>query len=101
MTNMPDRRAALLLADALVERRLAACVNIIDGCTSVYRWQGAVASEREMPVLIKTRTRLYQAVEAVICELHPYQLPEIVAIPVQTGSEGYLSWLAAETADPC
>lgn len=100
MTNMPDRSAALKLADALVARRLAACVNIVDGCTSVYRWQGAVASEQELPVFIKTRTALYPAVEAAIRELHPYELPEIVAVPVQAGSAAYLAWLATETAEP-
>lgn len=100
LTNLPDRPAALRLADALVQRRLAACVNIIDACTSVYRWQGKVESQRELPVLIKTRSALFPDVERAIMELHPYELPEILAVPVQAGSAAYLSWLADATGEP-
>jgi periplasmic divalent cation tolerance protein len=99
-TSLPDRAAALSLASALVERKLAACVNVIDGCTSVYRWQGETVSSQELPVLIKTRAGLFPAVEAAIRELHPYELPEVVAVPVQAGSADYLAWLAAETRTP-
>lgn len=100
LTNLPDRPAALKLADALVQRRLAACVNIIDGCTSVYLWQGKIESQRELPLLIKTRSALFPEVERLIRELHPYELPEIVAVPVQAGSAAYLSWLADATGEP-
>jgi periplasmic divalent cation tolerance protein len=100
LTNMPERAAALRMAGALIERRLAACVNVIDGCTSVYRWQGETASAQELPMLIKTRVALFPEVEAVIRELHPYELPEIVAVPLTAGSADYLSWLADETRAP-
>jgi periplasmic divalent cation tolerance protein len=99
-TNMPDRAAALDLARALVARRLAACVNVLDGCTSVYRWEGAIEEANEVPVLLKTRAVRYPEVEAAIRELHPYELPEIVAVPVVRGLPEYLEWVAQETAIP-
>lgn len=99
-TNLPDRAAALDLARALVSRRLAACVNVLDGCTSVYRWQGVVEEASEVPVLLKTRSARYAEVEAAIRELHPYELPEIVAVPVVRGLPEYLEWVAHETAIP-
>ena len=98
LTNLPDRAEALHLAQTLVERRLAACVNVLAECTSVYRWQGAIENATEVPVLIKTRSALYPDVEAVIRELHPYELPEIVAVPVSYGLSAYLDWVGAETA---
>lgn len=97
LTNFPDRAAALQLAQALVERRLAACVNVLAECTSVYRWKGAVENATEVPVLIKTRAERYPEVEAAIRELHPYELPEIVAVPVRHGLDEYLQWVAGET----
>ncbi len=99
-TNLPDRDAALGLARALVERRLAACVNVLAGCTSVYRWQGDVEEAAEVPVLLKTRAARYPELEAAIRELHPYELPEIVAVPVVRGLPEYLDWVAEETAIP-
>jgi periplasmic divalent cation tolerance protein len=98
LTNLPDRDAALALARALVERRLAACVNVLAGCTSVYRWKGAIESADEVPVLIKTRLSLYPQVEQAIRELHPYELPEIVVLPLHGGLQGYLDWVATETS---
>lgn len=97
-TNLPDRETALALARALVDARVAACVNVLGGCASVYRWQGAVETAEEVPVLIKTRAALYEAVEQVIRERHPYEVPEIIAIPVAHGLPAYLEWVAAETA---
>ena len=99
-TNLPDRDAALGLARALVGRRLAACVNVLAGCTSVYRWQGDVEEAAEVPVLLKTRAARYPELEAAIRELHPYELPEIVAVPVVRGLPEYLDWVAEETAIP-
>jgi periplasmic divalent cation tolerance protein len=99
-TSLPDRDAALGLARALVERRLAACVNVLAGCTSVYRWQGDVEEAAEVPVLLKTRAARYPELEAAIRELHPYELPEIVAVPVVRGLPEYLDWVAEETAIP-
>ena len=98
LTNLPSREAAMQLAQALVERRLAACVNLLAECSSVYRWRGAIETAQEVPLLIKTRETLYEAVEATIRELHPYELPEIVAVTVQRGLPGYLEWIVSETA---
>jgi len=98
LTNLPDRDAALTLARGLVERRVAACVNVLAECASVYRWKGEVETAAEVPVLIKTRAARFDEVEAAIRELHPYELPEIVAVPVVRGLEEYLQWVSDETS---
>ena len=100
LTNLPDREAALKLANALVAKRLAACVNVLAECASVYRWKDAIENAREVPVLIKTRAARYSEVEAAIRGLHPYELPEIIAVPVVRGFDGYLRWVADETSVP-
>jgi periplasmic divalent cation tolerance protein len=97
ITSLPDRAAAVKVARALVERRLAACVNVLAECVSIYHWKGGIENAGEVPVLIKTRAGRYAEVEAAIRELHPYELPEIVSVPVQGGSEAYLRWVADET----
>jgi periplasmic divalent cation tolerance protein len=97
LTNLPDRAAAERIADALVERRLAACVNILAPCRSVYRWKGAVQHDEEHPMLVKTTAERYAELEATIRELHPYELPEIVAFCVERGLEAYLAWVGDET----
>jgi periplasmic divalent cation tolerance protein len=99
-TNLPDRAAAEKLADALIQKRVAACVNILAPCRSVYRWKGAVQHDEEHPVLIKTTRESYAALEAAIREAHPYELPEIVAVPIERGLPAYLDWVAAETMLP-
>jgi periplasmic divalent cation tolerance protein len=96
-TSLPDRAAAEKLAAALVEQRVAACVNILAPCRSVYRWKGAVQSEEEHPVLIKSTRERYSVLEAAIRAVHPHELPEIVALPVERGLPAYLDWVAAET----
>ena len=98
LTNLPDREAALKLANALVAKRLAACVNVLAECASVYRWKDAIENAREVPVLIKTRAVRYAEVEAAIRGLHPYELPEIIAVPVVRGFDDYLRWVADETS---
>jgi periplasmic divalent cation tolerance protein len=98
LTNLPDRAAAEKLADALIEKRVAACVNILAPCRSVYRWKGAVQHDDEHLMLIKTTTERYAALEAAIRAGHPYELPEIVAVPIERGLAAYLDWVAAETA---
>jgi periplasmic divalent cation tolerance protein len=100
LTNLPDRASAEQLADALIEARAAACVNILAPCRSVYRWQGAVQHDEEYPVLIKTTRQAYAALEAAIRARHPYELPEIIAVPIEHGLPAYLAWLAAETSPP-
>jgi len=97
ITNCPDRPAAEQLAHALVDTGLAACVNILSPCHSIYRWQGAVETAAETPLLIKTHTARYAEVETLIRNRHPYDLPEIIALPITTGLPAYLDWLAAET----
>jgi periplasmic divalent cation tolerance protein len=97
-TNLPDRAAAERLADSLVEKNLAACVNILAPCRSVYRWQNDLQHDEEHPMLIKTTAERYAALEETIRAAHPYELPEIVAVPVERGLPAYLDWVAAETA---
>ena len=100
ITNLPDRAAAEKLAEALIHKRVAACVNILAPCRSVYRWKGAVQHDEEHPVLIKTTGERYAALEAAIREMHPYELPEIVAVPIERGLPAYLDWVATETTLP-
>lgn len=96
-TNLPDEASAHALATALVAERLAACVNLLAPCRSVYRWQGKVENATETPLLIKTTAGRYAALEAAIRARHPYELPEIVAVPVAHGLPEYLDWVATET----
>lgn len=98
ITNLPDRGAAERLAEALVAKRLAACVNILAPCRSVYHWQGEVQRDEEHPLLIKTTPARYAQLEAEIRSLHPYELPEIIAVSIERGLPGYLAWVAAETS---
>ena len=97
LTNCPDEACANAIALALVEEKLAACVNLLPRVQSIYRWQGAVESASEIPLLIKSTAANYPAVEARIGELHPYEVPEIIALPITQGLPAYLNWLATET----
>lgn len=97
LTTAPDRETARRLADALVEARLAACVNVLSECTSTYRWRGAAETASEFPMLIKTRAALFSEVEAFILRHHPYEVPEVIALSVRGGSSAYLDWLMEET----
>jgi periplasmic divalent cation tolerance protein len=97
LTHLPNRESAESLARILVEKNLAACVNILPPCRSVYRWKQAIETADETPVLIKTTEARYAALEAAIRERHPYELPDIVAVPVTAGWPAYLAWVAAET----
>ena len=96
-TNLPERAAAERLADTLVEKQLAACVNILAPCRSVYRWKGAVQHDEEHPMLIKTTSARYAALERELRAGHPYELPEIIAVPIERGLPAYLDWVVAET----
>ena len=97
LTNLPDRAAAERLADLVVEKNLAACVNILAPCRSVYRWKGAVQHDEEHPMLIKTTTERYAALEQALRGGHPYELPEIIDVPVERGLAAYLGWVEQET----
>ena len=99
VTNLPDRAAAEQLAASLLEQRLAACVNILAPCQSLYRWRGKVETAAEIPVLIKSTTERYAAVESAIRSHHPYATPEIIAVPVTHGLPEYLHWVTSETCD--
>ena len=96
LTTVATPEDAQRLADGLLEQRLAACVQTL-AIQSAYRWKGAVQREPEQLLLIKTRVALYSAVEAHLRAHHPYEVPEIVLVPIAAGSPDYLRWLAAET----
>jgi periplasmic divalent cation tolerance protein len=98
-TAAGSRDEAERLARALVERRLAGCVQIVGPVRSVYRWQGAIEEADEWLCLIKTAAEQFPAVEAAIRELHSYECPEVIATPIVAGSDAYLHWLA-EQLDP-
>jgi periplasmic divalent cation tolerance protein len=83
------------LARALLDARLAACVNVVPGVRSFYRWKGEIESEAEFMLIIKTSRDLFPALLAEIEKLHPYEVPELLALPVLAGAENYLSWLDA------
>ena len=97
ITNCPDEESANAIALAVVEARLAACVNILPRVQSVYCWQGSVESATEIPLFIKSTAANYPALEAIIRQHHPYDVPEIIALPVTHGLPAYLNWVAAET----
>jgi periplasmic divalent cation tolerance protein len=97
LTNLPDRATATRLASRLVERRHAACVNILAECTSVYRWEGRVKTATEVPMLIKTSRSAYARLEEEILANHPYELPEIVSVSLTGGLPAYLDWVATES----
>ncbi|MGH8453832.1 MAG: divalent-cation tolerance protein CutA [Nevskiales bacterium] len=93
----PDTDVAQCIARALVEQRLAACVNIVPGLRSVYRWKGEVQDDAECLLLIKTRESHIVAVTESIRRLHPYELPEVIAVPVIAGLAPYLDWIRDST----
>jgi periplasmic divalent cation tolerance protein len=93
LTTLGADADAADLARTLVEQRLAACVNIVGDVTSIYRWKDGVEEDEEQLLLIKTTADLVEALQARLRELHPYELPEFLVVPVTGGSEGYLRWL--------
>ncbi|TXI30013.1 MAG: divalent-cation tolerance protein CutA [Nitrosomonas oligotropha] len=97
ISNFPDQKTATLLAEALMEQRLAACVNVLSPCVSIYRWQGKIESAGEVPVLIKTRKQHYDRVEQLIKMMHPYELPEVIMVPITGGLPAYLQWITDTT----
>lgn len=95
LTTVGSEEEAGRIASLLVERRLAACVQVVGPITSRYRWQGKIEDEREWQCLAKTTRAAYEAVEAAIREAHSYDEPEIIATPIVAGSRGYLAWIDA------
>ena len=100
LTNCPDEKVANTIALAVVEAKLAACVNILPRVQSIYRWQGKIESATEIPLFIKCTVALYPALEKLVASLHPYETPEIIALPIVQGLPAYLNWVAAETVQP-
>ncbi len=97
LVTAPEQETARRIARALVEERLAACVNLIPGVHSIYRWQGAVEEATEVLLIAKTHAERSAALAARVRALHPYELPEVVTLPVTDGSEAYLRWVVAES----
>lgn len=95
----PDRDSAESIANTLVDKGVAACVSILPGITSVYRWQGKRESAQEHLLVIKSLHEAYQSLEQAIVALHPYELPEIIAVPITHGLAGYLAWIDDNVAN--
>ncbi len=99
MVTAPDKSAARLIARALIEKKIAACVNISPSWISIYRWEGKIQEDAEVLLLIKTTSELFEN-QLVPCiqELHPYDVPEIIALPILAGEKNYLDWVIKETS---
>jgi periplasmic divalent cation tolerance protein len=97
LTTVPSAEVAAKLARTLVEEKLAACGNVLPAVRSIYRWKGKVEDENEVMLLLKTHVRQVARLQARILELHPYEVPEVLAVPVEAGFQGYLDWIAAST----
>jgi periplasmic divalent cation tolerance protein len=100
ITTTPDRAVANSIAQELVAKRLAACVQVSGPITSTYRWQGKIEAAEEWVCTGKCRQEHFAAIESAIGRLHPYDVPEIVALPIAAGSQQYLDWLVGETDQP-
>lgn len=95
LCTVPDQETGEQIASALVTEHLAACVNIIPGITSIYRWKGALEQDQEALLLIKTGYGSWQLLQERIRELHPYELPEIIAVPIDSGQTDYIKWITS------
>jgi periplasmic divalent cation tolerance protein len=100
LCTVPDKGTAMRIAAALVAEQLAACVNIIPAVQSVYRWQGAVEQAEELLLLIKTSDTVWSLLQERILALHPYELPEIISVPIQDGHSNYLNWIINNLKTP-
>jgi periplasmic divalent cation tolerance protein len=100
LVTMPDADTAARLGRTAVEERLAACVNVIPALRSIYEYGGKLCDDAEVLCLFKTRRALYPALRDRLASLHPYEVPELIAVPLAEGNEAYLAWLAAGTAPP-
>jgi periplasmic divalent cation tolerance protein len=99
LTTAPSAETAKRLVRELVERRVIACGTVLPGAVSVYRWQGAIADEEEVVVVMKTTAERWPELAATLPGLHPYEVPELIALPVADGHPPYLAWVRAETAE--
>ena len=100
LCTCPDRETAEQIANALVDQGLAACINLMPQITSIYKWEGKRERSDEILLLIKTSRERYSDLERAILSLHPYELPEIIAVPVERGLAGYLNWVEKCTTNP-
>lgn len=99
LTTVPDEKTGQTIAEKLVKERLSACVTVSAASQSFYWWQGKISNEKEHILFIKTKATLFTDLEKKIAEIHPYEVPEIVALPFLEGSTKYLSWIEKETKD--
>lgn len=98
LITAPSSEVGKQIASSLVERKLAACVNIITSIHSIFRWEGEISSEEEVLLVVKSRAELFEdQLAPAVRELHPYDVPEIIALPVWKGSKSYLDWIGEET----
>lgn len=100
LSTFPDEPAARQIGTTLVERNLAACVNIVPAITSIYRWEGKTHTDPEVLAIIKTTPARYQALEKDLADLHPYDTPEIVALPPSNSLPAYAAWVSSNTTPP-
>jgi periplasmic divalent cation tolerance protein len=98
LVTAPSQEKAVEIARAVVEARLAACGNVVPGLRSIYRWEGRVHDDTEALLVLKTTRARFEALRDRVLALHPYEVPEVLALPVEAGSAAYLQWIAAETA---
>lgn len=98
LTTVSNDDEAVRLVRTLLERRLIACGTLVPGARSLYRWQGKIADEREVVLLLKTRSARLEALQAAFAEVHPYKVPELLALAVDSGMEKYLEWINGETS---
>ena len=96
--TVPDEKVGKTLAQALLEQRSAACVTISAAAQSYYWWQGKISCDQEYLLIIKSRSKLFSEIKKIILDLHPYEIPEIIAIPMVDGSAEYLEWITEETS---
>jgi len=99
MITVPSREVGEQIGSALVERRLAACVNIVPGIASIFHWQGNVENDNELLLIAKTRGDLFNRLATSVKQIHPYDVPEVIAVPIIAGSNEYLAWIDTETAE--
>lgn len=99
LSTAPDAETARQIGTSLVEMQIAACVNVLPQATSIYRWKGKTETNSEQLMLIKTTAANLRVVEKELTELHPYDVPEFIALPIEAGSSAYLSWISDSTLD--
>lgn len=97
LVTCPDRATAAKIGSALVEEKIAACANLIEGVTSIYRWKNEIHQDAEVLLMVKTRAARFTAVERRVLELHPYEVPEIIACDITAGNLPYLNWIDEST----